>query len=1127
MFMKKLAGGAALSVLSMAMASAVYAQETSAAAHGIVTAGGAPVSGASVQFVHTPSGTRFTTSSDSVGGYDARGLRIGGPYTVTVTGKGLPPKVVDNVFLTVGKTTDVNVDLTGANEVEAIVVTAAGVKDSDQGPKTVLNRQAIQEVVTINRDPRDLARRDMLVVQDTFNGRAGVNGGGISIAGSNPRLNRVAVDGVSAQDNFGLNQGGLTTARGPVTLDAIEQFAVAAVPTDVENGDFVGGALNLALRSGGNTVHGVVFYNYLNDGFVGKKSEDQTIKTKQSQTNYGLFLSGPIWEDHAFFAISYENYQTSQTFANGFAGSGAATNFLNPGTSGPAVLQSVINTFNSTYASKYDPGVIPTTTPFVDKKYSAKLDWNITDNQRASFTYRFAASTSTAHPQSGTTALQLTSQDYVKDDSDESMTFELHSKWTDKFTTTLKATKRDFLDHQLPASGQNFSDVRICLDPIAEGSSAIGGGCDGSKFDTVFFGPDQFRHFNQLAEQETRYQVTGEYSLTNNLLKFGAQARNAKPKDEFIPGYKGVYYFDSIADFNAGRASDIQYANAVSGNPLDAGFSTSYWTYSAYGQDTLNITDDLKVAAGFRFDMYKYPAKPALNPNFQPREGFTNQKTIDGQKIVMPRLSVEWKATPTLKLTAGGGLFSGGVPDVLTGLPFYNTGYVSTSIDILRGADGVSCSEVIGQVALPTAFCDSVLNHLNTNSTFGYQVPAGVQALQQGTLIPGVKPAPNPAASVIALAPSFQLPAQWKLFLSGQWEVFDGINLTADFVATRVKNEFTYYDGRAVPLIINGVQQYLPDGRLRYNGLTGAGLVGTGLAANPGSGTDLIVGTSHQGDGYTVSFTASKSWDWGGDVSLGYAHQNLNDVTQGVYFGTVLGSLYTAVPAGNDPNHDFLGRSAYEIPNRYKAEFGYHHKFFGDNETRIAVFMERSDGRPYGFISTDLGSNRGPVFGVVRTAQELYVPDLSTPNPANPLQYGFVTFATAADLANFKRAVANFKLPTGLLSKYTNDNAPVGRMDMSISQQLPTLVQGHKLRVQVDIRNVLNLINQKWGEVAEYDTTVKLASVQCANAAGVAQPSTSATCAGYVYSQVPNVIQKNRNNDLSLWYAQISLRYEF
>ena len=1119
---KRLSAGASLAILAMASASAVYAQETTSAVHGTVTQGGQPVAGAAVQLVHTPSGTKLLTSTENGGVFNARGLRIGGPYTITVTRAGAPPRELHDIYLTVGKTTDVDIDMAGVNEVEEIVVTAAGQKDTDQGPKTVLGRLAIQEVVSVSRDPRDLARRDMLVAADLNSNRgAAVNGGGISIAGSNPRYNRVAVDGVSAQDQFGLNQGGLTTARGPVNLDAIEQFAVAAVPTDVENGDFIGGALNLALRSGTNTLHGAVFYNYLNDGMVGRKSEDTKIKSAQSQTNYGLFLSGPIIEDKAFFAGSYELYKTRLATTFGLQGAGFPNAYSQNGN------QATLDAFNSafgTYASKFDAMGIAPAQPFIDKKYSTKLDWNITDTQRASLTYRYAESSSVATTSSNATTIQLDSANYTKFDSDEALTFELHSTWSDQFTTFFKATKRTFIDNQTPPSGQNFSDVRVCSAPASGGSLLIGG-CE-APFDLINFGPDQFRHLNALSEKELRFQFTGEYTLGSNLFKFGGQARQAKPFDIFVPASHGVYYFDSLADFRAGNASELQYTNTVSGNPSDAAFNSTYWTYSAFMQDTLQITPDLKVSAGFRYDRYSIKDRPGINPNFLARNGFANDKTIDGEDVIMPRFSIEWRATPDLKLSGGFGLFSGGTPDVITGAPFYNNGYITTSVDIRRLANG-TFTEANNTAGFTQAIGATALSGLNADPKFGYTVPTIVSQLQRGTLGGGA-PQISPVGAVIALTPTFQMPAQYKVFLSGQWDVFNGWHLGADLVATKVQHDVTYYDARATPLVINGAQQFLPDGRIRYDGFANGTIPGKTSVNVPGGSNDLIVANTDKGHSYTASVSVSKSWDWGGEFAAGYAKSELRDVNAGLFFGSTAGSFYNSVPAVNDPNRDPLGRSAYEIPNRYKAEFGFHRNFWGDNETRINLFVERQDGRPFGFISTDFAGGRGQVFGVTKTAQALYVPDFKGDTNLNDLRVGLVTFATALDMANFKRYVDNFHLPNGqMVGKYSNNNPAINRADLSLSQQFPGFQDGHKFRVQMDIRNVLNLLSNKWGRVAEYETTSRLASVRCATAAGVAVAATDASCVGYLYSNVPTTVQKTVNQPLSLWYMQISLRYEF
>lgn len=248
----------------------------------------------------------------------------------------------------------------------------------------------------------------------------------------------------------------------------------------------------------------------------------------------------------------------------------------------------------------------------------------------------------------------------------------------------------------------------------------------------------------------------------------------------------------------------------------------------------------------------------------------------------------------------------------------------------------------------------------------------------------------------------------------------------------------------------------------------------------------------------------------------------------GLFFGTTAGSLYASVPAFMDPNSDYKGRSVYEIKNRYKLTLGYAHNFFGDNETRISLFGEHQEGRPFGFSMQDRNSGRSPVFGVTKTAQALYVPDFAAgPAAGNPLRYGFVTFATANDLNLFRSYVENFNIPTGLVKKYTNTNAPINRVDLQVSQELPTLIDGHKLKVQFDIRNLLNLVNKDWGLVSEYSDVNRLVSVDCADAAGNAVGNSSATCVGYRYSNVPTTVTKQRNTALSLWYMQISLRYQF
>ena len=1131
--MKRLAAGSAFAVLALASASAVHAQETTSAMRGTVSADGAPVAGAAVTIVHVPSGTRATTVSEANGAFDARGLRVGGPYEITVQSASREPRTISGVFLSLADTARVDVDLT-SDEVEAVTVTAAASSDGDTGPKTVLNRDAIEAVVSINRDVRDLARRDILVSQNVR------NDGGISIAGSNPRTNRITIDGVAAQDPYGLETGGLPTARGPISLDAVEQFSVAAVPTDVENGSFTGGALNIVLRSGGNQFHGSAFVNYLNEGLIGRHIGNQRITPLISQKNYGGFLSGPIWKDKLFFAGSYEKYETLDVTGTGPVGAGFATPFANNLTQ--ATIDQIVSVYDTNYASDFAAGSILRSTPVTDEKYSAKLDWNISDNHRASLSYRRAESLFTSRTDLGTNTAALDSHWYDATYLDEGTTLEINSDWTDRLSTTVRATYRDWVKGQNPKSGQTYSDVTICSAPNADTAptnSTITSCASG--FSSVRFGPDAFRHANQLDIQEAVFQGTATYSLNDNVFKLGYQGSKKEVFNVFVPNSRGTYYFDSIADFSAGRASSLTYSNSVTGNAIDAAADFSYWQHSIYGQDALDVTDDIKVTVGFRYDWIDMADVPTENPNFVKRNGFSNTKTLDGLAILMPRVSASWRVSDTLKLNAGFGLFSGGQPEVLFATPFYNNGYQIAGTTIRRcitaasnctGANGYLESSTSSSVTpgFTAAVGAAALDNLRTFTGFGYQMPTLVQQFQQGTL-PGT-PGISAANEVIALNPAFELPAEWKLYFGGNWEVYDGWNLDVQYVATQAQNAITFVDTRAQPLIINGQRALTPDGRPRYDGLTLSPVArnAQGVSStNPGDNRDLVTNNIDKGEAFTFGVGLSKSFQFGLDLGLGYARQNIDESNAGLRFGTTAGSLYNSVPAGMDPARDAYGTALEEIKDRYKLEAGYRKKFFGDNETRISLFGERTSGRPFGFTMQDAASGRSPVFGVNRAAQLLYVPDIKADTNTTDLQIGNVFFIDAANRDRFIGYVNRFGLKPGILEKYSNTNKDLNRVDLQISQELPTLIDGHKLKVQFDVRNVLNLVNRDWGKVEEYGDGTTLARAACVSATGTALASNAtATCPAYVYSLVPTSIVRTRGDvKNSLWTMQISLRYEF
>ena len=338
MTLRRLAATAGLSALMCGLAApAAFAQQTTAALRGVaLDDAGAPVKGATVQIVHTPSGTKTTVVTDAAGVFDVRGLRLGGPYKIVGKAAKFSDQTLDDVYLQVGDAGRVTLNFEAADVVAAVTVNAKKKSYADLanvGSRTTIRAADIEAVVSVRRDVRDVARRDPLAQLDFVSRSTGPTGG-LSIAGSSPRRNRITIDGVRSQDDYGLNTGGFSTNRGPISLEALEQVATQATPFDVEDGDFTGGAINMIMKSGTNDFHGSVFNLYRTPRLIGNRlltvntvtdaagnlslaTTTPKIKNYVHDQNYGAFISGPIIADKLFFAASYEKYKSFDQTAAG------------------------------------------------------------------------------------------------------------------------------------------------------------------------------------------------------------------------------------------------------------------------------------------------------------------------------------------------------------------------------------------------------------------------------------------------------------------------------------------------------------------------------------------------------------------------------------------------------------------------------------------------------------------------------------------------------------------------------------------------------------------------------------------------------------------------------------------
>ena len=153
--------------LSVALAaSPSFAQNTTSAIGGrISNAAGQPSSGAQVQILHVESGSVSNVVTDAEGRYTARGLRVGGPYTITITKDGITERR-DNVFVELAQTATVDATV----GIQTVTVAGSATRSeifsgNNMGSGTSISATQLQTQASINRNLQDYARADPRVSQ--------------------------------------------------------------------------------------------------------------------------------------------------------------------------------------------------------------------------------------------------------------------------------------------------------------------------------------------------------------------------------------------------------------------------------------------------------------------------------------------------------------------------------------------------------------------------------------------------------------------------------------------------------------------------------------------------------------------------------------------------------------------------------------------------------------------------------------------------------------------------------------------------------------------------------------------------------------------------------------------------
>ncbi|WP_111978420.1 TonB-dependent receptor [Algibacillus agarilyticus] len=744
----------------LGLSQVAVANDTSSAIKGqISTPAGTPAAGTIIKIVHVPSQSTKTTTVNEAGTFVAKGLRVGGPYKITVDSDKYKDQQIKGVFLSLGKTYPLNVQL-GTEAAMEEVVSIGQMLDNvagGTGPSTTFTLDNLENAPAISRDLKDIVRADPRVYIDEGEGDDAIQCGG-----GNPKFNSLTVDGVRMNDNFGLNANGYPTVRAPFSYDAIDQVTIELAPFDVKYGGFTSCNFNAVTKSGGNEVHGSVFIDYTNDSMTGDKLNGEAVDTGDfTEKRYGFNVGLPLIEDELFLFASYEALKGAELFSYPGLGNDPEKDISQTDIS--RIRQIAKDVYD------YDIGGTPGSMPVDDEKMLIKLDWNINNDHRASVVYNY--NDGFRLNQSDDWAVTLDSHFFERGAEFTSLVGSLYSDWSDKLSTEIRIGKSELdMRQQSLDAASSFGEVQIRHNG-----------------NTLFLGPDDSRQTNDLDWDSLTFKFAANYYLENHTLTAGYELEKLNVFNLFMQHTQGEFRFDSIDDFETGDAARIYYNNSAgTSNPLDVAAEFSFAQHTFYLQDEFTLPEHhLSLTFGLRYDQYTSDDEPRHNQKFATRYGFSNAKSMDGLDLLQPRLGFKWNANEQLEVRGGIGLYSGGNPNVWVANSYQNDG--------------------ITQIALQERGVNLFNTPMVNNGKPIFEVPQSMYDEIANT------PVGSGDGSVNAINPNFEVPSEWKYALGATYSTADDYIIALDFLHSQKQDSAIIKDAS-----LKITDQTAPDGRPIY-----------------------------------------------------------------------------------------------------------------------------------------------------------------------------------------------------------------------------------------------------------------------------------------------------------------------
>ncbi|MDQ3556162.1 MAG: TonB-dependent receptor [Gemmatimonadota bacterium] len=967
---------------------------TTSAISGVVTdQQGQPVSGAQIVATNTSTGTEYRVATRGNGRYLLPGMQPGGPYRIAVTGLGYGAQTRTGINLALSQTADFNFTLAPeAIALEALTVTAeardAVISRGRTGPTTVVSDSAVARLPTITRDFTDFTR----LTPQISTGVAGTSAGG-----RNNRFNSIQIDGAVNNDLFGLaasgTPGGQAGAR-PITLEAIQEFQVVIAPFDVRQGGFTGAGINAITKSGTNDFRGTLSYFGRNQDFVGKynlPSGDVSAPVDRfEQSDLAFSLGGPVLQDRLFFFVAGERSRRTAPI-NAVAGTATADISVQE-------AQQVADFVQNRYG--YDPGTIGALNlDQGSENFVGRLDFNLNDRNRLTLRHNYVDA-SDDNLGRGRSSYALGNAGYVFNSTTNATVGQLNSSFGNGIFNEFRLGYTRIEDNR----GVTAAFPRITVE-----------GPNGS----VIAGPDNFSGRNAL-DQKPIVELTNDVTLPYGRHTFvlGTSNEFFRFSNLFVRNPFGTYTFAGFDELERGTPRRFENSYLVEGGRERAEFPVR--RYAVYLQDQWDVSDNLRLTGGVRYDVTTLPENPGYNPTVEAAIGRRTDRVPSGNGLLNPRIGFNWDVfgTQATQVRGGIGLFSGRTPYV-----WISNAYGNTGLDYVR----FTCSNA----ATSPAF---VADPLNQPRNCAGTAPTA--------------PAPN---EINTVDPDFKQPQVFRASLGFDNRLPFGFTGTLEGLYTKTRYDVLYQN-----LLVQGPVPGTREDRPQYDRLSISGI-------------GDVIDVTNTDRGYTYNMTAQiqRPFRERYEMSAAYTYSQARDV-QALGSSQAI-SNWRFNPTRTDPNNPELARSRFEIPHRFLFAGTYQAMLLRRAPTDLSVIVVSESGRPYSYTyASDIngdGSFGNDLLRVPANLGDISFEPFRAPGTRGPNDRGqpITPEQSQQNLDTFIEGVDCLREARGQVLEANSCREPwQNRLDVRLAQTIPTIGR-QGAQVTLDILNFANLLNREWG----------------------------------------------------------------